>query len=332
MQLPVELICEITSYLVADDCVCPGDEIMFNPAKPNPRQLHDLASLRLVSKKCCGCATPLLFRRVDVVSSIEALKEMSRLLQISTSRLAGCVRRVDFGIARPDDLPYPADTRILQPVLKTLSVALLDLDLPKLQELHINYPFAHDLARLLHDESRPSRNHIAEVFRRLRHLGIHLTESKSQIDWPYPQRHWYDAPSNRECVGNVIELVALAENLQSLDLGSCEAVDLDGLAAPRSWRLRSLKLQGTTISPANLMRLIGGSRDTLESVLLLEVEFKSGTWEQVLQAVARIEPSILFNFQMHTCMYSVHGTSAELYLGVDGAWEYDDDPPPIITH
>ncbi|KAK8009475.1 hypothetical protein PG991_012026 [Apiospora marii] len=383
MQLPVELICEIIFCLVADECVCfdikcgcpaddcfcyndkclcPTDETGFDAARISWDRLHDLASLRLFNEICCRCATPVFFGRVDAVTWNGALKGISRLQHISTSRHADCVRRVDFGIVSPSDLPdselsrhaehvagllppflarlpnltalgfvySSADTRILQPVLGALSVALLDLHLPNLQELHINYPVAHDLARLLQGEPRTSRNSIAQVFLGLRHLGIHLTESKGQVQWYPSQRPRYDAPLNSECVGNVIELVALAENLQSLDMGSCEGVDLDSLAVPRSWRLRSLRLQGVTLSPRTLMRLIRGSRDTLESVLLFEVGFESGTWEQVLQAAARMEPPRLFNFQMTICFYSEEGSSAELTLGVDGPVEYDD-PPPIIT-
>lgn len=303
------------------------------------------------------CEVSLLFRHMDATTADGG----AGLLQISTSPLAGFVRQVDFGICDPwSDISRPEipkyaedmagllssclarfpnltalgfidsswDRRIQKPFLNSLRMTLLDLDLPELQELHINYPFAYDLGRLLHDETRTPRRPIVQVFRRLRHLGIHLTVYKGQVgrlSGPEMARH--GVPSNKPYSGNVIGLAALAENLQSLDIGTVEGLDMDGLAVPRSWHLRSLKLQEVNLSSGTLLKLIGGSRDTIESVRLWMVRLKSSTWEQVLQAIALIEPPRLFNFDMGFCLYPEDGTSSALATSAKRPWEPDDLPP-----
>ncbi|KAK8009474.1 hypothetical protein PG991_012025 [Apiospora marii] len=215
MELPPELIDEITFYAEASSRILPGDEIKPRREKTDPEGRASLACLRLANKVFCRCATPLLFRHIDAT-----VGKTSRLRDVSTSPYAGYVRHVDLGTGRSassdraENARYAEDlAELLAPCLarlpnlssldfvgrtsfwrdgeltpaindslvNSLMTALFDVDLPQLRELDLGFPKAGDFARLLAGEPPSSGHHrIWQLVARLRHLGLHIQETPTR--------------------------------------------------------------------------------------------------------------------------------------------------------
>ncbi|KAK7921607.1 hypothetical protein PG985_009629 [Apiospora marii] len=295
MELPPELIDEITFYAEASSRILPGDEIKPRREKTDPEGRASLACLRLANKVFCRCATPLLFRHIDAT-----VGKISRLRDVSTSPYAGYVRHVDLGTGRSASSDRAENARcaedlaeLLAPCLgrlpklssldfvggtssyvggelspeinksliNSLKTSLVDVDLPQPRELDLGFPTAGVFTQLLAGEAPSSGHRIWPLVGRLRHLGLHIQEAPTRRPF---QRILY--------LRSFRDILGAAQALQSLAISSTETVTLANFHIPTAWRLRSLALGHMESPSEKLEEVIGTSRDSLESIQLRDVD------------------------------------------------------------
>jgi hypothetical protein len=134
-------------------------------------------------------------------------------------------------------------------------------------------------------------------------------------------------PPNHTHAIQLCRVVELAENLESLAIGSSEILNIDNMNLPDSLRLKSLKLQGISMLSHVFISIIEQCKDTITSIELERVELNSGSWQQVLLRMSRL--SSLLDFYIGSCGYSRDGASSELRPGL---LPPPDDPKDIETH
>lgn len=325
-----------------------------------------LASLRLVSWSFSRSASPPFFRhfQATIKGQYPGSRPLERLLSLSNSPYAVYVRRLDVGLdwctgsnhealstcvedfaatlpaclarfANLNALKFHGSlsccSRVTAGLFRdTVITALRYVPLSNLTDLDVTFPIAYDFGLFLGSKATVVRIPIENVLRRLRHLGLFLSEYTS----PHGQRYWPAAvsaenaahPNNTHAV-RLCSLAELAENLDSLAIGSTDILNIDNMNLHNSLRLKSLHLQGVSISSQVLISLIEQCKDTITSIELRRVELSSDTWQQVLLQVSRL-PNLL-DFVIDSSGYSREGASSHLRPGL---LPPPDNPEDIETH
>jgi hypothetical protein len=185
--------------------------------------------------------------------------------------------------------------------------------MPALEELDISFPIAHDFGQLFYDRAGSAHIPIASVLRRLRHLGLHLRQWTSHDGHRRRARDVTPenaALPNETFAVNILKMINLAENIQSLEITSTNILDFDNATFSPSLRLRSLDLCRVSISARTLLDLMGNWRDSIRYIQLWEVELNAGTWKDVLVKLCMLPG--LIDFQIESSGYSAAGSSSEL--------------------
>lgn len=324
-----------------------------------------LAALRLVSKGFCYSASARLFRHIiiEADSSSQKPSPLARLLELSNSPYAVYVRQVDLRfegtfstdkshslyvedlagllsccLARfpnlsalefhgpPSSLP-PQEKGVF---INTVVAAIRYVPLLNLTELEVNFPITHDFRQLFSSKASTLRIPIEHVLRRLRHLGLHVSEYTSHRG----QRYWRRTPvlpenaafPNEIYAVHLFRLVERAVNLESLSISSMDLLNLDNIQFDRSLRLKSLNLSRVSISSHTILSLVEQCKESIRSIQLWTVELNSGTWQHVLLQMSKL-PHLIY-FAIESSGYSSTGTSSNLALEL---LPPPDDPDDIET-
>jgi hypothetical protein len=109
-------------------------------------------------------------------------------------------------------------------------------------------------------------------------------------------------------------MVELAPNLESLALRSVDILDIDSLVFPSSLCLRSLYLEGVSVSCHVLLSLVKQLPENIRFINFRLVKLKSGTWQRVLLEMRQL-PHLL-DINIDHSGYSLTGPSSDLALRV----------------
>ncbi|RAL06901.1 uncharacterized protein BO97DRAFT_429809 [Aspergillus homomorphus CBS 101889] len=314
MQIPMEIYDQIV-FFVANQNSGRLSHQQANrhysvPTSGAARQ--ELATLCLVNQNFCRSASFALFRHI--VARFHGFRECRTcqlLEELSCSVYASCVRQIDFKIHPAEDLSYMLND--LQYVLdladaffhlpskihkeicvQRVLMALHNIQLPDLTELHVNFPLAHQFEQFFSTTFPPSRT--SEILHRLHHLGLcvsaftntdDLRRFASDVQASILPKH--EALPNANHNAHLFQMVNLAPNLKSLALRSEDMLPLDALVFPPSLRLRSLSLRRMCLSSEVPIAWITGFKPTLRDLILEWVGLQSATWREVLQTIASAE-------------------------------------------
>lgn len=308
-----------------------------------PQGRRNLANLRLVSKTFCWSASPIFFQhyQATIDGNEGDPKAWRRLVHLAKGPYARHVRHLEVGLKPREgsDATRPlirhvrsfdkifADCLAQFPNLNALQIhgqmsncsrgiaglfrhivvtALRNVPLPNLTELDITLPIAHDFETFFAAERTPSPISIRDVFGRLRHLGLFLSDYTNHIGRYSPRRvsAANAAHPNNVHVIQLVNLVELAVNLESLAIGGSDPITINDLRLPRG--LASLSLQHVSISFDVLDSLILDCKKTLTSIELRQVEAERGNWSDALK-VLHTKLTNLHNFIILSSGYSERG-------------------------
>lgn len=308
-----------------------------------------LRDLRLVSRAFCRSASARLFRHI--IMNLFADENTARLLalrEISESPYNIYVRQITFhfdglSVLEQDakqsyvedvagllssclarfptlkSLEFCSAPTNLTPEMKsayfdTIAAALRYVPLPSLTELEVELPVTYSFGRFFPSETNSLRIPIEDVLRRLRHLGLSITNFTSEEEAQKllfiqvkPENAAYP---NELHASHFFRMVELAPNLESLQIRTTDPLDLDHIKFPPSLRLRSLDLCKLSISARTLASLVDQCRETIRYIDLGVVTLNSGTWEHVLSQMCNLPH--LVHFSIDYSGYSTTGSSAHL--------------------
>ncbi|KAH7010820.1 uncharacterized protein B0I36DRAFT_257122 [Microdochium trichocladiopsis] len=307
-----------------------------------------LANLRLVSRSFCRSASRPFFRhfQATIEGQCPDSRPLERLLNLSNSAYAVYVRRLEVGVDCSGDSNHEALSTCVEDVAATLPAclarftnlnvlqfhgslsccsrgtaglfrdtvitALRYVPLSNLTDLDVTFPIAYDFGLFLGSKATVVRIPIENVLRRLRHLGLFLSEYTTR----HGQRYWPTAVS--------AENAALPNNTHAIHLcRSTDILNLDNMNLHNSLHLKSLYLKGVSISSHVLISLIEQCKDTITSIELRRVELNSDTWQQVLLRMSRL--SNLLDFVIDSSGYSRDGASSHLRPGRLPPPDYPED-------
>ena len=197
--------------------------------------------------------------------------------------------------------------------IDTIVAALRYVPLPNLTELELSFPITHEFGKLFSDKASPIRIPIEDILGSLRHLHLSVTEYTGLLWQRYDTRPVSPANAalpNESYAIHLFRLVQAAINLDSLLIRCTDVLTLDNIEFSPSLRLKSLCLDGVSISSPKLISLVEQCKDTVKHIELYLVQLNSGTWQNVLMRISKL-PRLQY-FLIDSVGYSLTGSSSEL--------------------
>lgn len=184
--------------------------------------------------------------------------------------------------------------------------------LPHLKRLSLYMPASVELARLVADG--PAQQSMETAMRHLRHLDIGIWDcvEKDTGPWIQPDKVPLQPPPFFRNKYSALMLGVMSttpnRHLESLSIDSHSSlVSLDGLGLQNLVSLRSLHLSRVKVEGLALLRIVAGSRRTLQTVHLDQVLLNEGKWAWVLCEMARLGD--LCRLRTYYCGYDANGAS-----------------------
>lgn len=195
-----------------------------------------------------------------------------------------------------------------------------------LQTLHLTLPRVYDFVTLANKSTehspKPYRRPLLHFMKDLKHLHLKFTDS-SEIFGRYissAANKRQRTSSNTSLAIDFFHFATLPDLLHSLSMCAAHMHDMDIVDTHNLRSLQVLQLTRIKISPKKLAAISSRNVSTLKSIILSDLELKSGLWESVLLDFCAL-PS-LEDFWINWGGYAKDGTSGHLNPRVPASlWE-----------
>ncbi len=238
-------------------------------------------------------------------------EDASRLLPVCLARLS---RLEILDVSGPT---YPSLDVSVEGAMRLFTDAVVStlryVRLPSLAELNLGFPVTHEFGRFFFEHHTASRIRISEVMRQLRHLRVSISDftvRDPQRNRTSPLSALREAYPNPDFISQMLRLIDLSTNLESLYILGSDVLDIDSLQIDSGVCLKYLKLMRVTISDETLIRILEQSRYSLRCVEFFWVELYSGRWENIFRMLATFP--VLSRFYIDSRSYPLSGPAGRL--------------------